>query len=159
MKEEDIELFRQEINAICVLTAEDFEEKITIDVPMPMGYVTEAFVNQLSVLEPFGPSNEKPVFAQKNIQFLRGYKMGKNQNMARFDVADENGCRFTLVCFRGLEKMIPYMETKFGEGVVNDLFSQGLYGEQILTLDVIYYPSINEFRGKTTIQYILQDYK
>ena len=159
MKEEDIEPFRQEINAICTLAEEDFEEKITIDVPMPMGYVTETFINQLSVLEPFGPSNEKPVFAQKNIQFLRGYKMGKNQNMARFDVVDENGQRFTMVCFRGLEKMIPYMVEKFGEVVVDDLFGKGLRGEQTVKLDVIYYPSLNEFRGKTTIQYILQDYK
>lgn len=159
MKEEDIEPFRQEINAICTLAEDDFVEKITIDVPMPLGYVTETFINQLSVLEPFGPSNEKPVFAQKNIQFLRGYKMGKNQNMARFDVVDENGQRFTMVCFRGLEKMIPYMVEKFGEAVVDDLFGKGLRGEQTVKLDVIYYPSLNEFRGKTTIQYILQDYK
>lgn len=159
LKEEDIEPFRKEINAMCTLTEEDFEEKITIDVPMPMGYVTESFINQLSILEPFGPSNEKPVFAQKNVRFLRGYKMGKNQNMARFDVMDESGCRFTMVCFRGLEKMIPYMETKVGKQTVDDLFSQGIYGKDELILDVIYYPSLNEFRGKTSIQYILQDYK
>ena len=159
LREEDIEPFRKEINAMCTLTEEDFEEKITIDVPMPMGYVTEAFVNQLSVLEPFGPSNEKPVFAQKNVRFLRGYKMGKNQNMARFDVMDESGCRFTMVCFRGLEKMIPYMEAKTDKQTVADLFGQGIYGKDELILDVIYYPSLNEFRGKTTIQYILQDYK
>ena len=159
LKEEDIEPFRKEINAMCTLTEEDFEEKITIDVPMPMGYVTESFINQLSILEPFGPSNEKPVFAQKNVRFLRGYKMGKNQNMARFDVMDESGCRFTMVCFRGLEKMIPYMETKVGKQTVDDLFGQGIYGKDELILDVIYYPSLNEFRGKTSIQYILQDYK
>lgn len=159
LREEDIEEFRKAINENCELTEDDFEEKITIDVPMPMGYVTESFINQLSILEPFGPSNEKPVFAQKNIQFLRGYKMGKNQNMARFDVLDETGQRFTMVCFRGLEKMIPYMVEKFGKDIVDDLFSQGLRGEQVPQLDVIYYPSLNEFRGKTTIQYILQDYK
>lgn len=159
LNEEDIEPFRKVINENCKLTEDDFEEKITIDVPMPMGYVTESFINQLSILEPFGPSNEKPVFAQKNVRFLRGYKMGKNQNMARFDVVDESGCRFTMVCFRGLERMIPYMEAKFGKQTVDDLFTQGLWGEQALILDVIYYPSLNEFRGKTTIQYILQDYK
>ena len=159
MKEEDIEPFRQEINAICTLTEDDFEERITIDVPMPMGYVTEALVNQLSLLEPFGPSNEKPVFAQKNIRFLRGYKMGKNKNMARFDVMDEMDNRFTMVCFRGLEKMIPYMEEKAGRQIVEELFNQGLNVGQALSLDVIYYPGLNEFRGRTTIQYILQDYK
>ena len=159
MKEEDINVFRKAINDNCQLTEEDFEEKIVIDVPMPMSYVTENFVEELSILEPFGAANEKPVFAQNNIRFLRGYKMGKKQNMARFDVMDENGCRFTMVCFRGLEKMIPYMEQKAGKHMVDNLFGQGLYNNSELVLDVIYYPSLNEFKGRTSIQYILQDYK
>jgi len=159
MREEDIEPFRKEINENCMLTAEDFEEKIVIDVPMPMDYVTERFVEELSILEPFGAANEKPVFAQKNIRFVRGYKMGKKQNMARFDVMDENGRHFTMVCFRGLEKLIPYMEDKAGMQTVEDLFGQGIYGADELILDVIYYPSINEYKGRTSVQYILQDYK
>ena len=159
MKEGDIEAFRRDMNVNCPLCAEDFEEKITIDVPMPMDYVTEQFVDELSVLEPFGAANEKPVFAQKNIRFLRGYKMGKKQNMARFDVADENNRHFTMVCFRGLEKMIPYMEEKFGKKAVEDLFGQGAWGGQELLMDVIYYPSLNEFRGRTSVQFILQDYR
>lgn len=159
MKEEDIDAFRKEINKNCTLTSDDFEEKILIDVPMPLGYVTERFVEELSVLEPFGTANEKPVFAQKNIRFLRGYKMGKNQNMARFDVMDENGSHFTMVCFRGLEKLIPYIESKNGVSTADALFEQGIYGENALYLDVIYYPSLNEYRGRTTVQYILQDFR
>ena len=159
MREEDIESFRKEINSNCMLTAEDFEEKIVIDVPMPMDYVTERFIEELSILEPFGAANEKPVFAQKNVRFLRGYKMGKKQNMARFDVMDENGRHFTMVCFRGLEKMIPYMKDKVGKQTVDDLFGHGLHGADELILDVIYYPSINEYKGRTSVQYILQDYK
>lgn len=159
MREEDIAAFRREINANCTLTEEDFEEKITIDVAMPLSYVTESFVESLSILEPFGAANEKPVFAQKNIRFIRGYKMGKNQNMARFDVMDETNKRFTMVCFRGLEKLIPYIEKKTDAQTVQELFEQGLYGKQAVILDVIYYPSLNEFRGKTTVQYILQDYR
>jgi len=138
---------------------DDFEEKITIDVPMPLAYVTESFIENLSILEPFGAANEKPVFAQKNIRFVRGYKMGKNQNMARFDVMDEENRRYTLVCFRGLEKLIPYMEEKTDKQTVQTLFDQGLYGKQPVILDVIYYPSINEYRGKTSVQYILEDYR
>ena len=159
MKEEDIEDFRKEINENCALTEEDFEEKIVIDVPMPMDYVTERFVEELSILEPFGAANEKPVFAQKNLRFLRGYKMGKNKNMARFDVADEKNHHFTIVCFRGLEKFIPYIESKIGQKAASDLFEQGIYKDTALYLDVIYYPSLNEYRGKTIVQYILQDYR
>lgn len=159
MEEENVEAFRQAINDNCVLTDEDFEEKITIDVPMPMSYVTEHFVEELSVLEPFGTANEKPVFAQKNIRFMRGYVMGKNRNMARFDVMDENGKRFTVVCFRNLDKLKEYLEQKEGKERTERLFANGLYPDEAVLLDVIYYPSVNEFRGKTSTQYILQDYR
>ena len=159
MEEENVEAFRQVINDNCVLTDEDFEEKITIDVPMPMSYVTEHFVEELSVLEPFGTANEKPVFAQKNIRFMRGYVMGKNRNMARFDVMDENRKRFTVVCFRNLDKLTEYLEQKEGKERTERLFTNGLYPDEAVLLDVIYYPSVNEFRGKTSMQYILQDYR
>lgn len=159
MEEENVEAFRQTINDNCVLTDEDFEEKITIDVPMPMSYVTEHFVQELSVLEPFGAANEKPVFAQKNICFIRGYIMGKNKNMARFDVMDENKRRYTMLCFRNLENFMEYLEQKVGKEKTERLFAGGLYPEEEVVLDVIYYPNINEFRGKTSVQYILQDYR
>ncbi len=159
MEEENVEAFRKAINDNCTLTDEDFEEKITIDVPMPMSYVTERFVNELSVLEPFGCANEKPVFAQKNIRFMRGYIMGKNRNMARFDVMDEGGMRFTVVCFRNLDKLTEYLVQKNGKEKTDRLFADGLYPEEAILLDVIYYPNINEFRGKTSVQYILQDYR
>ena len=114
MEEENVKLFRQVINENCVLTEDDFEEKITIDVPMPFSYVTQQFVDELSVLEPFGAANEKPVFAQKNIRFVRGYIMGKNNNMARFDVTDDTGMRFGVVCFRNLDKLKEYLVKKEG---------------------------------------------
>ena len=159
MEEGNVEAFRKAINENCILTNEDFEEKIMIDVPMPMSYVTEQFVQELSVLEPFGPANEKPVFAQKNIRFIRGYIMGKNNNMARFDVMDENGCRYTMVCFRNLDKLTVCMEGKVGSDRTKQLFTNGLHPENAIIMDVIYYPNINEFRGRTSLQYVLQDYK
>lgn len=159
MKEENVDTFRRTINGNCRLTEEDFEEKILIDVPMPMSYVTHGLIEQLSLLEPFGNGNEKPVFAQKNVTFLKGIKMGKNHNMARFEVTDEQGRRFTLVMFRGLEKFEAYVEQKYGSGTVEKLFSDGGVFADALVMDIIYYPALNEFRGKTTIQFQLQDYK
>lgn len=159
MEEKNVETFRQLINQNCTLTEEDFEEKILIDVPMPMDYVNHRFVSQLSVLEPFGNGNEKPVFAQKNILFKKASRMGKNQDMARFEVLDEEYRPFTLVMFRGLEKFEAYVDKKFGTGITSQLFSQeGINGEPLI-MDIIYYPSLNDFRGRSTIQFLLQDYK
>ncbi len=159
MEEKDIDTFRLLMNQNCTLTEEDFEEKILIDVPMPMEYVTFSLIHQLSVLEPFGNGNEKPIFAQKNIEFCKGSKMGKKQNMARFTVRDENGASYELVLFRGLEKFIAYVDEKFGAGSTDHLFSGEGIKDKSLVMDIIYYPSINEFRGKNTLQFQLQDYK
>ena len=85
--------------------------------------------------------------------------MGKNKNMARFDVLDEKGSRFNVVCFRNLDKLTEYLNQKVGKEKTECLFAGGLYPEDAAVLDVIYYPNINEFKGKTSVQYILQDYK
>ncbi len=42
-----------ELNENCHLTDSDFEEKVLIDVPMPMSYVSFSFINELEKLEPF----------------------------------------------------------------------------------------------------------
>lgn len=159
LAEENVEAFRELINRNCTLTEEDFEEKVLIDVPMPMEYVTRRFVEQLSVLEPFGNENEKPIFAQKNVVFKKGSRMGKNKNMARFEVLDEQNKSFVLVMFKGLEKLESYVEQKFGAGSIAGLFSEeGMKGNEII-MDIIYYPSVNEFKGRSSIQFLLQDYK
>ena len=65
LPEENIGLLRRELNEQCTLTEEDFVEKVKIDVPMPVSYVTENLIEQLSLLEPFGKANPKPAFAEK----------------------------------------------------------------------------------------------
>ena len=84
MPEENVDTFRRYLNEHCGLSEEDFVETIHIDVPMPMSYVTTDFVRQLSVLEPFGNGNPKPVFAQKRVRILRGSILGKNRNVGKF---------------------------------------------------------------------------
>jgi single-stranded-DNA-specific exonuclease len=42
--EEDVEPFRRKINELSTLTEEDLIPKVTIDVPMPIDYITEELV-------------------------------------------------------------------------------------------------------------------
>ena len=55
----------EKLNEQSGLTEEDLVEKVTIDVPMPIHYIRKDLVQELSLLEPFGKGNEKPLFAQK----------------------------------------------------------------------------------------------
>lgn len=154
LEEDKVEVLRKVLNENCTLTEEDMEEKIIIDVPMPLSFVTKDFLKQLELLEPFGVGNAKPVFAQKNLTFLSMQKMGKNKNMAKFSVADEEGKRFAMVLFRDLEKFLETVEQKYGGKVLQDFM--GNRAGATVKMNVIYYPSINEFRGAQELQFVIQ---
>ena len=154
LKEGKLDEFRQRINEKCNLSGEDLIQKTIIDVPMPLEYVTDELLLQLSLLEPFGNGNEKPVFAQKNVTFLSGKTMGKTGEMARFSVMTENGFRAEMVLFRRLDSFIKCLEEKYGLGTADRLFE----GKENFKMDIIYYPSSNEFRGRKSIQYVINDF-
>ena len=154
LEEENVGILRKRLNEFCTLTEEDMEEKILIDVPMPMSYVTKDLLHELDLLEPFGMGNPKPVFAEKNITFLSMYKMGKNKNMAKFSVEDENGRRFSMILFRNLDQFLENVEEKYGNKNLQ-LFLNSK-SEKIIKMHIIYYPSLNEYMGEQTIQFVIQ---
>ena len=156
LKEENVEILKDTLNQNCTLTAEEMEEKILIDVPMPLSYVTNDFLKELELLEPFGTGNPKPVFAQKDVKFLSIRIMGKNGNMAKFSVEDEQGKRFSLVCFWHMEKFLEDVGNKYGQETLDLFLSQNKNSG--VKMSVIYYPSLNEYMGKREIQYVMQNW-
>ena len=65
--------------------------KIVIDVPMPVSYITKELVEQISLLEPFGKGNTKPVFAQKDLRVLDHSIIGKNKNVVKLKLLRSAG--------------------------------------------------------------------
>ena len=155
MPEENVERFRIYVNEHCGLTDEDLEEKIHIDVPMPMSYVTADFVRQLSVLEPFGNGNPKPVFAQKNIRLIRGRILGKNSNVGKYTVEDEGGRKFEMLYFGNLEMWHAVLLDTFGQAEYDRLYRGG---NTNILIHVIYYPDLDVYQGRVRLQMIMQDF-
>ncbi len=155
MPEENVEAFRTYLNAHSGLTDADLEEVIHIDVPMPMSYVTIDFVRQLSLLEPFGNGNPKPVFAQKNVRVCRGRILGKNRNVGKYRVADENGREYDMMYFGDLEQWHAFLSAHFGQEETDRLYAGG---SRAIVISVIYYPDINVYRGVESLQMVMQDY-
>ncbi len=156
MKEENVELFRRKLNACCRLTEEDFEEKVHIDVAMPIAYLTKAFVEQLSLLEPFGMGNGKPVFAQKDIHILSGRILGKNRNVGKYSVTDGSGTCYDMMYFGDLEAFHDFLAQKAGEYMVNRLYC----GERVdIPISITYYPDINRYGGRESLQIVMQNYR
>lgn len=155
MPEENVEVFRAYLNAHSGLTDEDLVEVIHIDVPMPMSYVTIDFVKQLSLLEPFGNGNPKPVFAQKNVRVCRGRILGKNKNVGKYRVADESGREYDMMYFGDLERWHAFLTAHFGQEETERLYRDG---SGRIVISVIYYPDINVYRGVESLQMVMQDY-
>ena len=139
MAEENIERFRKKLNENCTLSEEDLIPTVMIDVPMPISYLTETLIEELKVLEPFGKGNTKPLFAQKNLCVSKLRIFGKNRNVAKMILTDANGIWKDAVFFGEADE--------FGEFVsMHD------------TISVTYYPEINEYQGRRTLQVVIKNY-
>ena len=139
LEEKNLEELRRRLNADCHLTEEDFVHKILIDVPMPLSYVNMQFVESLSLLEPFGNGNKKPVFACKDVPISHVQRRGKNKNVAGFLLTDETGRKLDGIYFGEAER-----------------FYEEMQGRQ--SLQIVYYPDINEFRGNRSLQIVVTNY-
>lgn len=156
MREEDVEAFRKEINALCTLTDDDLQERVHIDVPLPVSRVSFDFVEELELLEPFGTGNEKPVFAQKDLLFLSARVLGKTGNVIKFTVQDEEQKRWEMMLFHGKEEFERYASEKYGQAALDALYEGKSRG---LVFDAVYYPGVNTWQGNTRLQLVLQKYR
>ena len=154
MKEEDLEALRITLNEQAALTEDDFIPRVHIDVPMPLVFADGKLAKELELLEPFGVGNPKPLFAQKDLIFRAGYKMGANRTCARFRAETPEGQDRQLVFFGDLEKFGRFLEQKFGAGSQEALYG----GRGSFAVSVVYQLGLNTYRGKTELQYVMQHY-
>ena len=139
IKEENVEEFRKRLNENCTLTEKDLRPKILIDVPMPVSYINRELVEEISLLEPFGKGNTRPLFAQKGLRVLSSRILGKNRNVAKLQLSDHTGCVMEAVYF--------------GEA---DEFINAVKGSN--SISVTYYPEINRYQGRENLQIVIRNY-
>ena len=156
MKEENLEIFRKEINAKSGIQPDDLIEKVQIDMQLPFSCVTEFFVKELHVLEPFGKGNEKPLFAQRQVNVKSARILGKNQNVLKLRVEDAGKTEIDAMYFGDVTGFQEYIRAKFGKTSCEQLFRGKGTG---IVMAFTYYPSINEYQGIKTPQIVIQNYK
>lgn len=156
LPEENILFLRKALNENTTMTEKDLTEKVVIDMQLPFGEVTESFVKELSLLEPFGKGNTKPVFAQRKVTLSKGRIIGKNRNVLKLEVEDEDQTRMEAIYFGELEKFFDFLEGKYGEEAREELLCGR--GDR-LVVDITYYPGINEYMGRRTMQITILDYR
>ena len=121
LPKENVGKFREMLNKNCTLTEEEMKEKVTIDMEMPFGCVTEGLVKELELLEPFGKGNTKPVFAARDVTLLGARILGKNRNVLKLQVQDVNGCRIEAMLFHHADDFLGKLEEQYGKTEVEAL--------------------------------------
>ena len=140
LEEEKVEVFRKRINELADLTEDDLQMKVSIDMRLPFPYINEELIHELKILEPFGKGNGKPLFAESKLRVIQPRIFGKNRNVLKCRLEDQQGNQMEAVYFGEVEDCLRQMEKK-----------------QIMSFT--YYPSINEYMGRRTIQLTIVNYQ
>ena len=140
LEEENVEVFRKRINELADLTEDDLQMKVSIDMRLPFPYINEELIHELKILEPFGKGNGKPLFAESKLRVIQPRIFGKNRNVLKCRLEDQQGNQMEAVYFGEVEDCLRQMEKK-----------------QIMSFT--YYPSINEYMGRRTIQLTIVNYQ
>ena len=140
LEEENVEVFRKRINELADLSEDDLQMKVSIDMRLPFPYINEELIHELKILEPFGKGNGKPLFAESKLRVIQPRIFGKNRNVLKCRLEDQQGNQMEAVYFGEVEDCLRQMEKK-----------------QIMSFT--YYPSINEYMGRRTIQLTIVNYQ
>lgn len=140
LTEENVPLFRKTINELAELSEEDLQMKVSIDMRLPFPYITEELISELELLEPFGKGNPKPLFAERNLQVISPRIFGRNRNVLKCRLQDERGSQMDAVYFGDVEACLKAMEEK-----------------QVMSFT--YYPSVNEYMGRRSLQLTIVNYQ
>ncbi len=136
---ENVDVFREKINEGCTLTNEDLIPKLRLDMVMPLSYISEDLIYDIEKLRPFGKGNEKPLFAQKGVKVIRPAIVGKNGNAVKMTVSENDNFYIDAIYFGDAKEFIDHVKSHE-------------------TISIAYYPSVNEYRGRKTLQIIISEY-
>ena len=155
MEKKNLEILRDGLNARCTLTQTQLMPLVMIDAAMPLGYISEEVIADLEKLERFGRANEKPLFAQQHLSVLRLSRIGKNRNVVKMSVMGPEGIIMDALYFGDTDVFFDFLEDEYGR----DNVAAALRGmRNTIDIGVTYYPQINEFQGKRSLQIVIQNY-
>ena len=156
MREEDIDKLREQLNQKAELSEEDMAEVVRLDAVLPMSYFTVDTLRQLSVLEPCGKSNTKPVFADRNIKITRAGIVGVNRNVLKLHLLDSKGNPVAGVYFGEVEKFLTFLSEKFGSEEVD----AAMHGkENSIQFAAVYEPAVDTYSGRESVQAIIRRFR
>jgi len=142
------------LNKNTTLTDIDLVPKIYIDLPLTIDKIDMNLIEELKVLEPHGKGNPKPLFGVRNLGLKKINLIGSNMNVMKLQFDDTSDIEGIL--FKGTDDFIDEIISTYGEEEYNKA-KQGK--DNIIKVDLVYSPSINEYMGRISIQLVINNYR
>lgn len=156
LEERNIDKLRKKLNQKTSLTDDDLIARIYIDMQLPLEYISFKLVDELKLLEPFGKGNTKPIFGEKNLRISRGFVLGANRNVLKLILENENKKMIEGIFFGDIITFEKEIDKTYGRNELEKIY-RGI--ESNIKIDILYYPSVNEYNGNTSLQIVIQSYR
>ena len=155
LEEGNIKPLQKRLNEISTLTEEDIVPKIYLDMQLPLEKISYDLIKDIAILEPFGKGNSKPIFGEKEVTVVKASILGQNKNVLKLKIMMRNGIYIDGIYFGDIEEFENIFINKYGEDALNRLYN----GNSRVKLDMAFYPSINEFNGRVTLQVVVENFR
>ncbi len=154
LKEENLEAFRERINRECALSVDDMIPVLRLDAELACEMLTENMIEWIAKMEPYGPPNPRPLFAERDLDLISLSYMGRERNNLLFKLKTPTGRILTAKIFFRASETIEQLERMFGK----DEVAKALCGRSNnIKLTLAYRPFVNDFNGEREIQMNIVD--
>lgn len=155
LEEQNVGELERRLNETAGLAAGELTPKLYLDAVLPFAEISETLMEELTMLEPYGNGNPKPVFASSGVTVTGMKRIGKDGSSVRLQVKDIAGTTVTGLYFHDADGLEQYLSEKFGTEQVQQLYR----GRTTVCLTVAFSPSVDEYRGEKYPQIIIEKYK
>lgn len=155
LEEKNVSILEERLNQSAGLTKEQLIPKLYLDAVLPFTAISERFMEELNLLEPFGNGNTKPVFASSGVRVRGIRRIGKDGSSVRLQLTDAAGGSLTGLYFHDADGLEAYLGSEFGPDTVQELYR----GRREVLLTLAFSPSMDEYQGRQYPQVIISHYK
>lgn len=144
----NLDELKARLNRESGLKEDDFIPDLTIDLEVPLSYLSEKLIDEIDKMGPFGVANPRPVFAVRSLHIDRVQYMGKEKQHLKLYVKEESGTMLEAVAFFRAAEFDDEIISRYDEDEL-DAIRRGKSDRRIT---LAYQPEINEFNGFRSIQ-------
>ncbi len=157
MPPENVPVLRERLNRDCTLTEEEMRPVLRVERMLLFAEIDLGLAQELQTLAPFGKGNPTPLFATRGILADRIDLIGKESNILRMTLSDAGrGVRLSAISFDGYENFREMLRGLYPAQDCDKIINSGSLSER---LDIVYEIAVNSFRGRSSVQLIIKDFR